>query len=123
MQRGDLMNFKKTILYLLLCMLLLIFVYNYIIPFLAWQNYNANSMGMGMGRHMWEGAGNIQYNYNGVGNLIIVAIAILVGLLLIDKIMYSSRKNKCKRCNYDIESNQWKICPRCGNRLHHKEED
>lgn len=104
-------------------MLLLIFVYNYIIPFLAWQNYNANSMGMGMGRHMWEGAGNIQYNYNGVGNLIIVAIAILVGLLLLDKIMYSSRKNKCKRCNYEIESNQWKICPRCGNRLHHKEED
>lgn len=117
------MNFRKSMIYLLISIFILVIIYNYVIPFLAWQSYNANSMGMGMGRHMWEGAGNLQYNYNSSGNLIVFAIVILAGFLLLDKIMYASRKNKCKRCNYDIESNLWKICPRCGNRLHPKEED
>jgi tRNA(Ile2) C34 agmatinyltransferase TiaS len=88
------------------------------------QNYNATNMGMGMGTHMREGlSNNIQYNYNNFGNIMVFAIVILVGFLLIDKIIFSSKNSKCKKCGLTIESDEWKVCPRCGNQLHQREEE
>lgn len=45
-QRSDCMNFRKSMIYLLISIFILVIIYNYVIPFLAWQSYNANSMGM-----------------------------------------------------------------------------
>lgn len=118
------MNFKKSIVYLLLSIFALIFVYNYVLPFFVLQNYNANSMGMGMGKHMWEGmSNNNQYNYNNFGNIIILAIIVLAGFLLLDKAMVASENKKCKKCGLTIESSRWKVCPRCSNNLHQKKEE
>jgi len=118
------MNFKKTIVYLLLSIFALIFIYNYVLPYFALQSYNANNMGMGMGMHMWEGvSNNTQYNYNDFGNVIVLAIVILAGFLLLDKIVFASKNSKCKKCGLTIESDLWKVCPRCGNHLHQRGEE
>lgn len=116
------MNFKKNIVYILLSIFSVIFIYNYILPYFFLQNYNNNNAGMGM--HMRGGISNNNiYNYNSLGNAIIFAIVILAGLLLLDKIALASKQNKCKRCGLTIESHLWRICPRCGNQLQHREEE
>lgn|GEM_PF-1294531 len=121
------MNFKRTIIYLLLSIFILIFIYNYVLPYFALQNYNNNNMGMGMGKHMWEGVGNNTLNnynnYNNFGSIISFSIVILVGFLLFDKIVFESKANKCKKCGLTIESSLWKVCPRCGNHLYKRGEE
>lgn len=117
------MSFKKTIVYLLLSIFVLIFIYNYVFPYIALQNYNANNMGMSMGMHMREGINNsTQYNYNNFSNIIVFAIVILAGFLLLDKFIFASKNSKCRKCSLTIESDLWKVCPRCGNHLHQRRE-
>jgi hypothetical protein len=111
------MNFKKTTLYLLLSIFLLIFLYNYVLPYFMVPN----TTGMRMGMHMREGLNNNNiYYYNNFSTIIIVIVIVLVGFMLLDKIIFSSHSNNCKNCGLPIESETWKICPRCGSRLQDK---
>jgi len=108
------MNSKKTILYLLSGIFVLIFVYNYVLPYMVTQNYT------GMGMHM----SSVSYNnssYYYFGSLIIFLIFILIVLVLvmaIFKLFSNSKQKQCKKCGLIIESDSWLICPRCGNNLH-----
>ena len=107
------MNFKKTILYLLSSIFVLIFVYNYALPYLVTQNYT------GMGMHMSSGSYN-NSTYYFIGSLITFLIFILIVLVVVMalfKIFSSPSQKKCKKCGLTIESDSWQICPRCGNDL------
>lgn len=118
------MNYKKSILYLLLSIFALIFIYNYMLPYFVSQSYIANNMGMGMGMHMRESINNnVQYNYNNLVNIIVFIIVILGSFLMLDKIIFASKSKKCKKCGLTIENNLWKVCPRCGNHLHQSKEE
>jgi len=109
-------NTKKTILYLLVTILTIVFAYNYLLlPFIF--RYNG-SMGMGMGMHM--GMGRNMYNnynvYNGLMNFIFIIVAITI-LIFFYKVSSSQSLNRCSKCGNKIESDRWKVCPICGNRL------
>lgn len=118
------MKFNKSIVYFLLSIFALIFIYNYVLPLFLFQNYNTNNMGMGMGRHMWEGMGYTnQYNINNFGNIVVFLIVILATFLLLGRGFFYSKSNKCKKCGLAIESDLWKVCPRCGNQLSPKKEE
>lgn len=106
------MNFKKTILYLLLSIFILILVYNFVLPYMAIQ-YTS-----GMGMHMnYSYYNNTAYYYGNIISLIIFILIILIVILTILKIFSTSEPKKCKKCGLIIESEEWQICPRCGNPL------
>lgn len=104
------MNFKKTILYLLFSIFILIIIYNYGLPFMA-NRYNT-----GMGMHESYNYYNDSITY--YGNLISLIIFILSTMIVVItaiKVFSASGQKKCKKCGLTIESDEWKICPRCGN--------
>lgn len=108
------MKFKKTIIYIILSIFLLIFMYNYILPFVLLQN--TGRMGMHMEKDLLS---NAVYYYGDFISLIFIAITVIVGVILFNKII-NNGSNKCKICGQIIESNQWKMCPNCGSTLPHK---
>ena len=114
------MNSKKNLFLLFLSILLLIFTYNFIFPYFTVQNSNGMRMGMGMGMHRGEGFNNNIYNYSLIPNFLLIMTIVLVIFIIINKVLFSSNKAKCKTCSLPIESNRWKICPICGNRLQNK---
>ncbi|WP_318507347.1 hypothetical protein [Bacillus sp. T3] len=110
------MNPKK-LFSIFIGILLLIVVYNFILPYFSIQTSNSMVMGMGMGMHGGGmGNNNYFYNYNLIPNLIIIISIVFLGFFIVNKLSHSSTP-KCKKCNLPIESNEWKICPRCGNQL------
>jgi len=108
------MNFKKTILYLLSGIFVLIFVYNFVLPYMITQNYT------GMGMHMNSGSYNnsAYYYFGSLITFLIFILIILVVVMALFKIFSSTSQKKCKKCGLTIESDSWQICPRCGNDLH-----
>lgn len=105
------MNLKKTILYLLLGIFILILIYNYVLPIMA------NGYTGGMGMHMNYNYYNSVYYYgNIIGFILFILIIVLVVITLI-RLFTAAKPKKCNKCGYHIESNDWKICPRCGNPL------
>jgi hypothetical protein len=120
------MNPKKNIFYLFLGILLLVMIYNFFIPYLPLQYSDeikmvmGMSMGRGMGMHGGEEVSNrIYYFYNLIPNLIIISI-VLGSFFVLYKWLFHSSGGKCKKCGLPIESNEWKICPRCGHDLQNK---
>lgn len=113
------MNPQKKLFSIFIGFLLLIVVYNFILPYFTLQTSNSMVMGMGMGMGMHGGkamGNNYLYNYNLIPNLILIISLVLFGFFIVNKLSHSS-KPKCKKCNLPIESNEWKICPRCGHQL------
>ena len=110
------MKNSRSILYILLTAFGLILIYNYIIvPLLISSNYR----GMGMGMHM--GMQNQEYygiNYYAMFQLILLIGGIIVAGLLLIGILKAD--NKCKKCGYTIKDENWKVCPKCGNRINRK---
>lgn len=104
------MNIKKTILYLLLSIFILILIYNFVLPIMA-TGYTG-----GMGMHMSYYNNSFYYYSNIIGFLLFALIIILVVITLI-KIATMAGPKKCNKCGYPIENDDWKICPRCGNPL------
>lgn len=102
------MNNRKSILYILLTALGLIFVYNYMVAPLLLQ-YNSR-MGMGMHWRMYE-----YTNYFIDFRIILFIVVIIVGLLLFEFLKPQTKSSKCDKCGKVIESDQWRICPLCGN--------
>lgn len=77
-------------------------------------------MGIGMGMHGGKGVSNNSlYYYDLLPNLIIIIGLVLLSFLLV-RILFSSSKSACKRCGLPIESDEWKICPRCGQHFENK---
>jgi len=109
------MNPKK-LFSIFIGILLLIVVYNFILPYFSIQTSNSMVMGMGMGMHGGGMGNNYFYNYNLIPNLIIIISIVFLGFFIVNKLSHSSIP-KCKKCNLPIESNEWKICPRCGHQL------
>lgn len=107
------MNLKKTILYLLTGIFVLIFVYNFVLPYMVTQNYT------GMGMHMYAGNYNnsTYYYFASLITFLIVILIIIVVIIALFKIFSSPSQKKCKKCGLTIESDSWQICPRCGNSL------
>ena len=114
------MNIKKTILYLLLSIFSLIFAYNYLLAPTFYNNNTGRGMGM-MGTHM---NGNTNYYYNNNGNfayIIIIIIFIIISLIVVDNIFSKSGASSCRKCGMQIESDKWRVCPRCGSKLNRGE--
>ncbi|WP_185258775.1 hypothetical protein [Anaerocolumna chitinilytica] len=106
------MNFKKTILFLLFSIFILIIIYNYGLPFFSIQ-YNS-----GMGMHESYGYYNNSITYYGnFISLIIFILSAMIVIIAVIKIFSTSGQKKCKKCGLTIENHEWKICPRCGNTL------
>lgn len=107
------MNSKKGLIYLLAAIFLLIFAYNYILPYLSM----GGAVRMQMGMHRGEGVLNNAYYVDNFTNIVLAVIIIIAGFILLDRLLFGTGKNKCKKCGLPIESNQWKVCPRCGGDL------
>lgn len=105
------MNFKKTILYLLLSIFILILIYNYVLPLLT----TGYTTGMGMHRNYYYY--NPVYYYGNIIGFIIFALIIVLLIMTLIKLFATTGPKKCNKCGYPIESNEWLICPRCGNTL------
>lgn len=101
------MNNRKSIFTILLTVLGIILFYNYMIAPLLLQS---NSR-MGMGMH-WRMANSNQYFVDmRVAFIILLALA---GLILFDLLRPGPTIKKCTNCDKLIESERWKVCPRCG---------
>lgn len=112
------MNSKKLFSFLF-GIILLIVVYNIVLPYFTTQT--SSGMRMGMGMHGGEGVRNYNlYNYNLIPNFIIILFLVLIGFILLNKILFSSNQYRCKNCGLPIENDQWKICPRCGHQVQEK---
>lgn len=114
------MKNNKIILYLLLGVLLIIFLYNFILP-VTFSNYNGG-MQMGMGMHMggYRNSNSSLNYYSYLPYIIFTFILIVFGLLAVDYMSSDTGDNKCKKCGFKIESKNWKVCPRCGTKLFNK---
>jgi hypothetical protein len=106
------MNFKKTILYLLLSIFILIVIYNYALPYMVTQY--STEMGMHMNYSYYN---NSVYYYGNIIGLIIFFLIIIMVVITILKLFSLSGPKKCSKCGLIIESDEWQICPRCGNPL------
>lgn len=104
------MNFKKTILYLILSIFILILIYNYVLPIMA-TGYTTG-MGMHMNNNYYN---NSVYYYGNIIGLIIFVLILMIVIITLLKIFSISGPKKCNKCGFTIESNEWQICPRCGN--------
>ncbi|MGJ7920278.1 hypothetical protein [Neobacillus sp. LXY-4] len=115
------MNPKKNIVYLFLGIFMIIVIYNFVLPFFTLQTSYGMRMGMGMGMHggEWISNNNVYY-YNLILNFILIVSIVFVGFIIVNKVLFSSNKHKCKKCGLPIESDEWKICPRCGQNLQDK---
>lgn len=117
------MKSNKIILYLLLGVLLVIFVYNFILP-QAFSNYNSGiQMGMGMHMSEYRNSNNSLNYYIYLAYIIFTFILIIVGVLIINYMLSNISNNRCKKCGVKIESEAWKICPRCGTQLSNRKDD
>lgn len=104
------MNNRRNILYILLAVFGLILLFNYIVIPLLSSNYliRGNRMGMGMGMH-----GYLNYsNYYALFQFILLVGGIAIAVLLLVSMMNSDQK--CGKCGYQVRSEKWRICPRCG---------
>lgn len=109
------MKNSKLILYLLLLVFGVILVYNYIIVPLLVSN---NMMGMRMGMHSTM---NHYTNYYALIQFtLLIGGIVMCGLLLLG-ILKSDRK--CKRCGYEIQNDNWRICPKCGSRVNQRRKE
>ncbi|MBB6214993.1 putative membrane protein [Anaerosolibacter carboniphilus] len=111
------MQNRRTILYMLLIVIGVIFIYNFIFaPMFFQQNWQ---MGMGMGMHSKMRMYN-NYNYS-MNFWIIIFVAIAIGgFILLDMLQAQNSAKKCRRCGFDVESERWKICPMCGAHINRK---
>lgn len=78
----------------------------------------ATSYNTGMGMHESYNYYNNSISY--YGNLISLIIFILSTMIVVItaiKVFSATGQKKCKKCGLTIESDEWKICPRCGNPL------
>jgi hypothetical protein len=104
------MNNRKSILYVLLTVLGLILVYNYMIaPLLMRSN---TGMGMGMHSRMYGST-----NYFIDIRFILFIVIVIAGLLLFEFLKPRPQSSKCNKCGKEIENDNWKVCPECGNSL------
>lgn len=72
----------------------------------------------GMGMHMTYNYYNNSTSYYGsIINLIIIFLVIMIVVITLGKILTISGPKKCKKCGLTIDSEEWQICPRCGNPL------
>jgi large-conductance mechanosensitive channel len=71
----------------------------------------------GMGMHMNTYYNNSVYVYGNIINFVILMLIVLLVIMMIFKLLNPSGAKKCNKCGMNIESNEWKICPRCGNPL------
>jgi hypothetical protein len=105
------MKLKKTILYLLCSIFILILIYNYGLPFMTPQ-YTGE-----MGMHMTYYYNNSAYYYSNIISFLIFILIIIIAIITLVKILSTTGPKKCKKCGLIIESDEWQICPRCGNPL------
>jgi len=107
------MKNSKLILYILLTAFGLILIYNYIIvPLLVSNNIMGMGMGMGMGMH------NSMY-YSANYYVLLQFILLLGGIIIAGLLLFGILKadNKCKKCGYEIKSDTWRVCPKCGSQV------
>ncbi|RII32594.1 zinc ribbon domain-containing protein [Clostridium chromiireducens] len=111
------MKNNKIIIYLLLGVILIIFAYNFILPG-TFNNYNSG-MHMGMGMHMggYRNSNNSLNYYSYLPYIIFIFISVILGLMVFNYIFANVSDNKCKKCGYKIDSETWKVCPKCGTKL------
>ncbi|PKM94438.1 MAG: hypothetical protein CVU84_10225 [Firmicutes bacterium HGW-Firmicutes-1] len=107
------MNNRKPILYILLTALGLILIYNYVIA--PYQMQNNYSIGMGMHWRMYQNT-----NYIVDYRWILIIAVIIAGFLLFELLNPQANLRKCLKCGKEIESDQWRICPVCGNTINNK---
>ncbi|KXG73939.1 zinc ribbon domain-containing protein [Thermotalea metallivorans] len=112
------MKGRRTVLYILLIILGVIFMYNYVlVPLLMQLNG-----GMGMGMHYRMGMYGRYMYYTDFRLMLFIMIMIGIFLLL-DFVQGQNRSGKCKKCGYEIENDQWKICPLCGTAFKLRKDD
>lgn len=112
------MNPKKLFSFLF-GVVLLIVVYNMVLPYFTFQSYSRTRMGMGM--HGGEGFSSYNTNnYDFIPNVILILVVVFIGFIIINKVLFNSNQYKCRNCGLPIENEQWKICPRCGHHLQEK---
>lgn len=75
-----------------------------------------NNSGMGMHGYYNYYNNSITY-YGNIISLIIFILSTMLVVIIVIKIFSPSGHKKCKNCGFIIESNEWKICPRCGSSL------
>ncbi|MBB6215455.1 putative membrane protein [Anaerosolibacter carboniphilus] len=109
------MQNKRTILYMLLIVLGVIFIYNFIFAPMFFQQ----NLEMGMGMHSKMRMYN-NYNYSMTFWIIILIAIAIGGFILLDRLQKQSGIKKCGKCGFDIESERWKICPICGSHINRK---
>jgi uncharacterized membrane protein len=107
------MNFKKTVLYLLIGIFFVVFLYNFILPYMFVPNYSEMESHMGGMSHNYS----IYSFYSNLITFIIFIFITAVILVILFKSFTNYKSNQCKKCGLPIESEDWLICPRCGNHL------
>lgn len=111
------MNNRKSILYLVLIIIAIIFIYNYGVNPLLTQ-YGNNNMGMHMRMNEnFYNNGNSYWDFLYFLLLIFMALAIYI---LVEVIFRKDKIDKCSICGYGIEDKKWHKCPICGNNLEEK---
>lgn len=107
------MNLRKTALYIIIGIIVLILIYNLALPFIAYQTPR-----MGM---MHRGMSNYSY-YKDTGYVVIILVILAaVGLMVF--IVPPQGSRRCRQCGLEIESEAWKICPSCGARIEGRKGD
>jgi hypothetical protein len=108
------MNHKKSILCLLFCIFILLFLYNFVFPYILAQN----TTGMGMHMGYYTNNGSFYYYLGGIISFLLFLLIGLIIVLIMIRILAPSSQKKCKKCGFDIDNDKWQICPICGNPLH-----
>jgi ribosomal protein L37E len=111
------MKSKKDIFYLFLGIISLLIIYNFIMPFYSAQNFGGMRMGM-HGRERY--VNNNILIYNNIFIFIIILSILSIVFVIGKKVLYHSSNGKCNRCGFQIENNNWKLCPHCGFRFENK---
>lgn len=104
------MSGRRSVLYILLTVLGIILLYNYVIA-PALMQYGSR---MGMGMH-WRMYGQTNY-YVDLRLILLIALAV-AGILLFELLKPQTRIQKCPKCEKEIQSERWRICPSCGTRV------
>lgn len=105
------MNNKKLIPAILLISLGIILVYNYLIaPFFIQPNHQ-----MRMGMHGYYNQNMFESINLSNLNWLIILLSIFGLIWLFIRLFHpNSGEKQCLNCGMVIESERWKVCPRCG---------
>jgi hypothetical protein len=76
-------------------------------------NYSGMEMHMGGMNNNYSS----YYFYNNLISFFVFIFITYVILVILSKSFVNKKGKKCKRCGLPIESEDWLICPRCGNHL------